>query len=278
MRTIASASLIALAAAFTVIAYPAGARADEGMWPFNMVPREQIQKDHGVTLTDAWLDHIRLSSVRLNSGGSGSFVSARGLLLTNHHVASDCIQKLASAQKDYIEYGFIAGVDGPEIKCPDLELNQLVSIDDVTDKVKAAKTAGMSDADANKAMKGAMATIEKACADAHPGDATRCDVVTLYAGGKYHLYTYRKYKDVRLVFAPEYAVAFFGGDPDNFNYPRFDLDMSLFRVYDGDRPIEPKDFLRWSETGPRDGDTVFVTGHPGKTDRMEHHGGARAAT
>jgi hypothetical protein len=251
------------------------------MWPFDMVPKEQIQKDHGVTLTDAWLDHVRLSSVRFSVGGSGSFVSATGLVLTNHHVASDCISKLASQQKDYLGTGFLAGPDGPEAKCPDLELNQLVSIEDVTDTVRAAKIAGMSDADANAAMKGAMARIEKACTDKGvsasgaleaphaTGVTRRCDVVTLYAGGKYHLYSYNKYTDVRLVFAPEQSIAFFGGDPDNFTYPRYDLDLAIFRVYTEDKPLAAKDFLKWNADGPKDGDTVFVSGHPGSTDRMD---------
>jgi hypothetical protein len=270
VRTLSAASLLALGLAAS-FAQPSVAHADEGMWPFNMVPKDQIQKDHGVTLTDAWLDHVRLSSVRFNSGGSGSFVSAGGLVLTNHHVASDCITKLASAQKDYLETGYIAGTDGPEAKCPDLELNQLIEIRDVTDAVKAANERGMTDAVANTAMKAAMSKIEKMCTDEH-ADANasiRCDVVTLYAGGKYQLYTYKKFKDVRLVFAPEQKIAFFGGDPDNFTYPRYDLDLAIFRVYANDKPVEAKDYLKWSETGPKDGDTVFVSGHPGKTDRMD---------
>ncbi len=264
-------AILATASLAAATLAPTAAHADEGMWPFNMVPKDQIQTDHGVTLTDAWLDHVRLASVRFNSGGSGSFVSAGGLVLTNHHVASDCITKLASAQRDYLQTGYVAGVDGPEAKCPDLELNQLVAIDDVTAAVKAAKTPGMSDADANTALKGAMSKIEKDClaagATGAPG-TKRCDVVTLYAGGKYQLYTYRKYKDVRLVFAPEVKIAFFGGDPDNFVYPRYDLDLALFRVYEGDKPIQPHDFLAWSPTGPKEGDTVFVSGHPGGTNRM----------
>jgi len=270
MRKLSIACLLVLSAA-AVTASPA-ARADEGMWPFNMVPKDQILKDHGVTLTDAWLDHVRLSSVRFNSGGSGSFVSAHGLVLTNHHVASDCISKIATAQRDYLDTGYVAGTDGPEVKCPDLELNQLVSIEDVTDAVKAARAEGMSDADANKATKAAMSKIEQACADAHAGphaNATRCDVVTLYAGGKYQLYTYKKYKDVRLVFAPEQDIAFFGGDADNFTYPRYDLDLAIFRVYEDDKAVEAHDYLHWSTTGPSDGETVFVSGHPGKTDRMD---------
>ncbi len=254
------------------------ASGDEGMWPFDMVPKESIHTNHGVTITDAWLDHVRLSSVRLSAGGSGSFVSATGLVLTNHHVASDCISKLASQQKDYLENGFLAGPDGPEAKCPDLELNQLTSIQDVTETVRSAKAAGMNDAEANAAMKGAMARIEKSCAEKSvrdggaplaPGVTRRCDVVTLYAGGKYHLYAYNRYTDVRLVFAPEQSIAFFGGDPDNFTYPRYDLDMALFRVYTDGKPFAATDFLKWNADGPNDGDTVFVSGHPGSTDRMD---------
>ncbi len=245
---------------------PGHAHADEGMWPFNMVPKDSIQKDHGVALSDAWLDHLRLASVRFNGVGSGSFVSAKGLVLTNHHVASDCIAKLARPGKDFHADGYVAGIDGPEAKCPDLELNQLVGMDDVTDKVLAAKTAGMNDAEANKAMKGTMAQLEKDCTDK---TGLRCDVITLYAGGKYHLYKYKKYTDIRLVFAPEFEVAFFGGDPDNFTYPRYDYDLALFRVYEGDKPITPKDYLKWNPAGPKEGDTVFVSGHPAGTERMD---------
>ncbi len=257
------------------LACASGASADEGMWPFNMVPKEQIEKDHGVKLTDAWLDHLRLASVRYSSGGSGSFVSKNGLTLTNQHVAGDCIAKVASAKKDYVAEGYIAGQDGPELKCPDLELDQLVAIVDVTDQVRAAKTDGMTDAQANTAMKGVMATLEKACTDkanASPVSRdikTRCDVVTLYAGGKYHLYTYTRYTDVRLVFAPEEAIGFFGGDPDNFTFPRYDLDMALFRVYTDDKPFASKDYLKWSADGPKDGEPVFVSGNPAATDRMD---------
>jgi hypothetical protein len=238
--------------------------ADEGMWPFNMVPRDRIAKEHGVNVDDAWLDHVRLASVRFNNGGSGSFVSEGGLVLTNHHVAHDCIAKLGSAQHDYVAAGYIAGVDGPEAKCPDLELNQLVAIEDVTDQVKAAKQPSMNDADANRAMKAEMTKLEKAC---HDKTGLRCDAVTLYSGGKYHLYSYRKFTDVRLVFAPEYDIASFGGDPDNFNYPRFDLDMAVLRVFENGAAHHPKDFLKWNAAGPKEGDVVFTSGSPARTDR-----------
>jgi hypothetical protein len=241
------------------------ARAEEGMWPFNMVPKEAIAKNYGVTLSDAWLERVRLASVRFNSGGSGSFVGPSGLVLTNHHVASDCIQKIGGAGKDYLASGYVAGKDGPEVMCPDLELNVLVALEDVTEKVRAAKKPGMSDVEANDAAKGEMSRIEKACSDA---SGNRCDVVTLYAGGRYDLYTYKKYTDVRLVFAPEQAIAFFGGDPDNFTYPRYDLDMAIFRIYEKNKPIAPKNWLAWNAAGPKDGEVVFVSGNPASTGRM----------
>ena len=241
------------------------ARADEGMWPFDMVPVQRIAQEHHVQITPQWLDRVRLASVRFNVGGSGSFVSPRGLVLTNHHVASDCIAKIASASHDFMETGYLAGKDGPEVPCPDLELDQLQSMEDVTPRVQAARQAGMSDADANKAMKAQMATIEKEC---HDQTKMRCDVVTLYAGAMYRLYRYRGFTDVRLVFAPEQVIAFFGGDPDNFNYPRFDVDMAIFRVYGADgQPVASTEFLPWNPKGPADGDVVFTSGNPGKTDR-----------
>ncbi len=250
------------------------ARADEGLWPFDMVPKDAIAKAHNVTLTDAWLDHLRLSTVRISVGGTGSFVSPSGLILTNHHVASDCIAKIASSSHNYMDEGFYAARDGGEAKCPDMAVDVLVATEDVTDKVRAAKTPSMSDADANVAMKAKMGELEKACTDAasskvkSEGVDARCEVVTLYAGGKYHLYTYTRYTDIRLVFAPEALVAFFGGDPDNFTYPRFDLDMALFRAYAGGKPLAPHDYLKWSAQGTKDGEVTFVSGNPGTTRRL----------
>ena len=234
------------------------------MWPFDMVPEASIARDHNVTLTPQWLDHVRLASVRFNSGGSGSFVSSHGLVLTNHHVAADCIAKLASAGHDFLATGYLAGKDGPEVQCPDLEVDQLVAIEDVTARVQGAKQPSMADADANRAIKAMMASIEKEC---HDRTGLRCDVVTLYGGAMYRLYQYRRHTDVRLVFAPEADVAFFGGDPDNFNYPRYDFDLALFRIYDRGQALVPTDYLRWQAAGPKDGDTVFTSGHPGRTSR-----------
>ncbi len=239
---------------------------DEGMWLYNAFPGERVQKQYGFLPTQAWLDHLRLSSVRFNNGGSGSFVSADGLAFTNHHVGAECIQQLATSGTDYMKTGFYAKTQAEEAKCPDLELNVLVGIDDVTAKVKAAAPATMSTADAGQAQRSAMSAIEKDCATA---SGLRCDVVTFYSGEVYNLYKYKKYTDVRLVFAPEFAAAFFGGDPDNFTYPRYDLDITFFRIYENDKPVHLDNYLEWSKTGVKDGDLIFVSGHPGGTDRLK---------
>src|SRR5882672_9860567 len=242
------------------------ALADEGMWLFNAFPKEKVKAQYGFTPTQQWLDHVRLSSVRFNNGGSGSFVSADGLAFTNHHVGADCIQKLSKAGTDYMKTGFYAKTQAEEAKCPDLELNVLMTIDDVSAKVKAASTASMSAAEAGQAQRSAMSAIEKECA---ASTGMRCDVVTLYSGEVFHLYQYKKYTDVRLVFAPEFQAAFFGGDPDNFTYPRYDLDISFFRIYENDKPVHLEHYLKWSKTGVKDGDLVFVPGNPGNTERLK---------
>lgn len=238
--------------------------ADEGMWTFNNFPQQLVQQRYGFTPSDAWLDHLRLSSVRFNNGGSGSFVSPNGLVMTNHHVGSDCIQELSSAEHDYMSNGFYAPTRAQEAKCPNLELNRLESIADVTAEVNAAVTPGMEAAARNAAQRGAMARIEKECAEK---TGLRCDVVVLYEGGVFNLYRYKKYTDIRLVFAPEADIAFYGGDPDNFNYPRYDLDICFFRVYENNQPAKIEHYLTWNPHGIKEGDLVFVSGNPGSTGR-----------
>jgi hypothetical protein len=245
----------------------APALADEGMWTFNNFPKAQVKQRYKLAIDDGWLDHLRLASVRFNSGGSGSFVSPTGLVMTNHHVGADCINKLGAKDHDYIKEGFYAKDAASELKCPDLELNVLTGIEDVTKQVKSVEKPGMSEAEINKLQKSEMAKLEKSCADSLPGQ--RCDVVTLYQGGAFNLYKYKKYTDVRMVFAPEFGIAFFGGDPDNFEYPRFDLDVTFFRVYENNAVVKPEHFLKWSANGPKDGELVFVSGNPGNTERLD---------
>jgi peptidase S46-like protein len=241
------------------------ALADEGMWPFNNVPKAQIKTRYGFDVTDAWLKKVQLASVRFNNGGSGSFVSADGLVLTNHHIASDTLQKISTPERDYNKEGFYAPTREREARAPDLELNQLVSIEDVTERVAAAVKNGASAAEANAARRAAIANIEK---ESTEKTGLRSDVITLYQGGQYNLYRYKKYTDVRLVFAPEFAIAFFGGDPDNFTFPRYDLDMALFRVYENDKPIRVENYFKWSKSGAKEGELVFVPGNPGSTARL----------
>ncbi len=257
--------LLLICALIVALAVPL-ALADEGMWLFNAFPKERVKAQYGFLPTQDWLDHVRLSSVRFNNGGSGSFVSADGLTFTNHHVGADCIQKLGKAGVDYMSIGFYAKTRADEAKCPDLELNVLVGIDDVTGKIKAAAPKTMPAAEAGQAQRAAMSAIEKDCATS---TGLRCDVVTLYSGEVYNLYKYKKYTDVRLVFSPEFAIAFFGGDPDNFTYPRYDLDISFFRVYENGKPVHLEHYLHWSKSGAKDDELIFVSGNPGNTDRLK---------
>ena len=239
--------------------------ADEGMWTFDNPPLKQLQERYGFKPSQEWLDHVRLSSVRFNDGGSGSFVSPHGLVLTNHHVALGQLQKVSTPKKDYVKDGFYARTSAEELKCPDLELNVLISLEDVTARVQGAVKPGMSEEEALKARKAEAAKIEKESTDS---TGLRSDVVWLYNGGEYWLYRYKKYFDVRLVFAPEQEIAFFGGDPDNFTYPRYDFDMALFRVYEKGKPVASNHYLKWSAKGAADGELVFVSGNPGSTDRL----------
>src|SRR5467141_560236 len=240
--------------------------ADEGMWTFDNPPAKLLQEKYGFKPTKEWLDHLRLASVRFNDGGSGSFVSPRGLALTNHHVAFGQLQKVSTPQKDYARDGFFAKTQAEEMQCPDLELNLLESMEDVTARVQAAAKPGMKDAEALKARQAEIAKIEN---ESLKANGLRSEVVPLYHGGEYSLYRYKKYTDIRLVFAPEQQVAFFGGDPDNFTYPRYDLDFAIFRVYDNGAPLRPEHFLKWNAKGAAENELVFVTGHPGSTDRND---------
>jgi len=254
-----------IVALFSLQALQFTARADEGMWPFNNVPRAEIKKKYGFDVSDEWLKKVQLASVRFNSGGSGSFVSPNGLVLTNYHIVEDFVSELSTPQKDYAKEGFVARTLAQEMKIPSLELNVLMSIEDVTARVNGAVKAGMPDAEAFAARRAEMAAIE---GESTKATGLRSDVITLYQGGQYSLYRYKKYTDVRLVFVPEFQAAFFGGDPDNFNFPRFNIDMALVRIYENDQPVHPASYFKWSSAGAKEGDLVFVTGNPGSTARL----------
>src|SRR5438034_6395842 len=234
-------------------------QADEGMWLLNDPPRQLLKRKYDFDLTDAWLERVQKASVRFNNGGSGGFVAPDGLIVTNHHIGADSLQKLSPKDNDYLHDGYSARTHAEELKCPDLELNVLQSIEDVTARVNAAVKSDMKPPQAFAARRAVMAEIEK---ESLAKTSLRSDVVTLYQGGLYHLYRYKKYTDVRLVMAPEHAIAFFGGDTDNFEYPRFNLDVCFFRAYEEGKPAKVEHYFKWSQTGPKDGDLVFVTGHP----------------
>jgi hypothetical protein len=239
---------------------------DEGMWLFNNPPRKLLEEKFGFKLEDKWLEHVQKASVRFNSGGSGSFVSPNGLVMTNHHVGLDALQKMSDLKKkDFVKEGFHARSNAEEFKCDGMELNVLQKITDVTAEVNAGVKPDTPPAESFKIRRGNIARIEKQAADE---TKLKPQVVTLYQGGVYNLYLFKKYTDVRIVFAPEQQIAFYGGDPDNFEYPRFDLDICLFRVYENDKPVNVEHYLKWSKSGAKNGELVFVSGHPGRTDRM----------
>jgi Peptidase S46 len=248
-----------------VITFVSSAAADEGMWLFNAPPLRQLKEKYQFEPTQQWLEHLQKASVRFNSGGSGSFVSANGLVITNHHVGADTLQKISDSQHNYLRDGFYARTQTDEIKSTDLELNVLMSIEDVTARVDGAVKPGMTNEQASSARSSVIAAIEKESKDR---TGLRSDVVTLYQGGAYHLYRYKRYDDVRLVFAPEQQIAFYGGDPDNFEYPRYDLDICIFRVYENGQPAKIDDYLKWNSHGASDRELIFVSGSPGKTDRQ----------
>ncbi len=252
-------------AAFGIAALAVPAAAEEGMWTFDAFPTAKVRKDLGWAPDQAWLDTVRASAVRLTGGCSASVVSPQGLVLTNHHCVIACVQDLSTEKIDYVQAGFTARNREDERKCPGQQAEIVTAIADVTAQVKTAigRATGEALVRAESAM---VARIEgEACTDAA---TRRCQVVKLYGGGQYKLYTYRKYSDVRLVFAPEFQAAFFGGDPDNFNFPRYALDVGFLRLYENGRPVSAASHLRWNPAAPKEGDATFVVGNPGSTQRL----------
>ena len=239
--------------------------ADEGMWLFNNPPRKLLQQKYDFTPTEDWLEHVQKASVRFNNGGSGSFVSPNGLVMTNHHVALDVVEKLSTKEKDLVSTGFYAGSREQELKADALELNVLMSIEDVTGQVKAAVKPGMKLGEAFVARRAAISRIES---ESEKETGLRSNVITLYQGGQYHLYRFKRYTDVRLVFVPEQQAAFFGGDADNFSYPRYCLDCAFLRVYEDGKPASTPHYFKWSKGGAGNNELVFVSGHPGRTSRL----------
>jgi hypothetical protein len=248
-----------------LLALSSPAHADEGFWTFDNVPPSKVAAKYGFAPSQAWLQHVRSASLRLtgSTGCSASFISPNGLIMTNHHCAVSCVASLSTSAVDYVNSGFYAKSQADEVKCPGLEADQLLTIADVTREHLAA-TKGKTGKAYTDATRAENAKLQKACVG---NPAMRCDVVALYHGGVYDLYTYHRYRDVRLAFAPEYAVAQFGGDPDNFNFPRFDFDVALLRAYDKDLAASTPEYLRWSPNGSSAGQLVFVAGNPGGTSR-----------
>ncbi len=239
----------------------ASALCDEGMWLPNQFPKARAAAKYGVQVSDQLLDHLRASSVKM--GASGSFVSPNGLLFTNHHVGLRCVQSLSSPEHNYVANGFLARTNAEELRCPSFEASVLTKIDDVTAQLKSAVTAAAASAEAGAQRKAAIAALEKNCPT-----GLRCEVVKLYAGARYHLYSYKRYTDVRLVFTPEFELGFFGGDPDNFTYPRYCLDVNFFRAYEDGKPAKTPEYLKWSKEGAKDGEFILVSGHPGGSSRL----------
>jgi hypothetical protein len=245
------------------LVFAQAAQAEEGMWTFDNFPSKTVGTKYGFTPSQDWLDHVRLSSLRIAGGCSASFISPEGLVMTNHHCVVGCVEQISTPEQNLEENGYSAKTPAEEKKCPDFELDQLVEIRDVSKDVQGAM-AGKTGDEANKALHAKEAELQQSCGSDR---SVRCDVVSLYHGGVYDLYRYKRYNDVRLVFAPEFSVAQFGGDPDNFNFPRFDYDIGVLRAYEGDKPAITKDYLHWSANGTKDGDLVFVSGNPGGTFR-----------
>ncbi len=248
-----------------IAGYAAAAFPDEGMWTYDHFPVAQMRAKYGWAPGAAWLRHWQFASIRLVQGCSASLVSSEGLVMTNHHCVRACLNDLADATHDYLVDGFYARKVGDERRCPALEANQLVQITNVTRQVQVA-TAGKSDRAFREAERAARARIERACGTSAQ---LRCQVVALFNGGVYDLYKYKRYQDLRVVFAPEESAAFFGGDPDNFTFPRYDLDVAFVRIYDHVKPLRTDDYLKFATTAVRQGDIAFVSGNPGGTERED---------
>ena len=249
-----------------VLAIPGLTFAAEGMWTLDNLPATRLQSEYGFTPDSAWINRVMRASSRIAGGCSASFISKDGLVMTNHHCAAQCVEQLSSARKNYIEDGFIARKREQEVRCPEIELNRLEQISDVTEQVKSA-TAGLDGTAFKQAQNAVKARLTSACVGKDK-ETARCDVVDLYHGGRYQLYKYHRFQDARLVWAPEMAAAFFGGDPDNFNFPRYDLDITLLRAYENGKPAPIKDYFPFSKNGADEGELVFVTGQPGSTQRQ----------
>ena len=249
-----------------LLSFAGFAGADEGMWTIDNFPSATVEAKYGVNINDAWLKSAQLATTRLENGCTGSFASPDGLVLTNNHCIWGCIRNLSSAQRNLSDEGFMAATREQELRCPGQQISVLVDLEDVTSQVAAA-IRGLDDAKANDARKAALTDLETGCEKAAGGEL-KCEAVSLYNGGQYFIYKYKRYDDVRLVFAPEVDIAAFGGDPDNFNFPRWCLDMSFLRAYEDGRPASTPNFLRWRRGGPEAAEPVFISGHPGGTDRL----------
>lgn len=252
-----------------LVLVPAGVGADEGMWTLDNFPTETVRERYGVEIDPAWLDRTRLATTRIDGGCSGSFVSPNGLVLTNHHCVQRCAGQMSSAENPIAETGFLARATEDEVRCESEQISVLVGIEEITAAVEQA-VAGKPEAEANQERKQTLTRLEQACKEdaTAAGQNLFCESVALYNGGQYFLYKYKRYDDVRMVFLPETAVAAFGGDPDNFNYPRWCLDMAFLRVYEDGQPASTPEFLRWRRQGATKGEPVFVAGHPGSTQRL----------